>query len=282
MKKLFFFACLFAVLHSQAQTVRLNFMAGLSNYYGEIQKKKLTFDQSNPVFALGATLDITNKLLLRSDFSVTKLQADDKRGKFPYRNLNFKTSLTEGTLLLEYNLFDLYERKFTPYVFSGVGFFHFNPYTSDSLNRKVYLKPLSTEGQGFPEYPDRKVYKNTQLNIPVGGGLKYAISDDVQFGFEYGLRILYTDYLDDVSKFYVDENILRNRAGQLAVDLSYRGDELKNGSKSYPRAGSLRGSSRVNDLYYYGLARLSIRMNWFENGLSFGRKSQFGCPARVL
>ncbi len=282
MKKLLLFACLFSFLHSPAQTVRLNFMAGMSNYYGEIQTKKVTFDQSNPVIAFGATLDLTKKLLLRTDVSFTKLQGDDKRGIYPSRNLNFKTSLSEGTLLLEYNLFDLYERKLTPYVFSGVGLFHFNSYTSDSLNRKVYLKPLSTEGQGFPEYPDRKVYKSTQLNVPIGGGLKYAISDDVQFGFEYGLRILFTDYLDDVSKKFVDPIILRNRAGQLAVDLSYRSDELKNGSKSYPRTGSLRGSSRVNDLYYYGLARLSIRMNWFENGLSSGRKSKFGCPSRVL
>lgn len=282
MRKLFLFACLFSVLHTSAQTLRLNFMAGLSNYYGETQTKKLTFDQSNPVIAIGATFDLTNKFLLRSDLSFTKLQGDDKRGFYPYRNLNFKTSITEGTLLLEYNLFDLYEKKLSPYVFTGVGLFHFNSYTTDSLNRKVYLKPLSTEGQGFPEYPDRKVYKNTQLNIPIGGGLKYAISEDVHFGFEYGLRVLFTDYLDDISKKFIDPTILRNRAGQLAVDLSYRADELKNGSQTYPRAGSLRGSSRINDLYYYGLARLSIRMNWFENGMSTGRKSRLGCPSRVL
>lgn len=282
MRKLFLFACLFSVLHTSAQTLRLNFMAGLSNYYGEIQKKKLTFDQSNPVIALGATLDLTNKLLLRSDFSLTKLQGDDKRGRFSYRNLNFKTSIREATLLLEYNLFNLNEKKITPYVFSGVGLFNFNSYTTDSLNRKVYLKGLSTEGQGFPEYPDRKLKKSTQINLPIGGGLKYAISDDVQFGFEYGLRVLFTDYLDDISKTFVDPTILRNRAGQLAVDLSYRADELKNEPQTYPTAGSLRGSPRINDLYYYGLARLSIRMNWFENGMSTGRKSRLGCPSRVL
>ena len=282
MRKLFLFTCLFSVLHTPAQTLRLNFMAGLSNYYGETQTKKLTFEQSNPVIALGATLDLTDKLLLRSEFISTKLQGDDKRGMYPDRNLNFKTSIREATLLLEYNLFDLYEKKITPYFFTGVGLFNFNSYTTDSLNRKVFLKGLSTEGQGFPEYPDRKVYKNTQLNIPIGGGLKYAISEDVQFGFEYGLRVLFTDYIDDVSKSFIDPTILRNRAGQLAVDLSYRSDELKSGSQTYPGEGSLRGSTRVNDLYYYGLARLSIRMNWFENGMSPGRKNRLGCPSRVL
>lgn len=282
MRKLFLFTCLFSVLHTPAQTLRLNFMAGLSNYYGETQTKKLTFEQSNPVIALGATLDLTDKLLLRSEFIATKLQGDDKRGMYPDRNLNFKTSIREATLLLEYNLFDLYEKKITPYFFTGVGLFNFNSYTTDSLNRKVFLKGLSTEGQGFPEYPDRKVYKNTQLNIPIGGGLKYAISEDVQFGFEYGLRVLFTDYIDDVSKSFIDPTILRNRAGQLAVDLSYRSDELKSGSQTYPGEGSLRGSLKVNDLYYYGLARLIIRMNWFENGMSSSRKNRLGCPSRVL
>ncbi len=282
MRKLFLFTCLFSVLHTPAQTLRLNFMAGLSNYYGETQTKKLTFEQSNPVIALGATLDLTDKLLLRSEFIATKLQGDDKRGMYPDRNLNFKTSIREATLLLEYNLFDLYEKKITPYFFTGVGLFNFNSYTTDSLNRKVFLKGLSTEGQGFPEYPDRKVYKNTQLNIPIGGGLKYAISEDVQFGFEYGLRVLFTDYIDDVSKSFIDPTILRNRAGQLAVDLSYRSDELKSGSQTYPGEGSLRGSPKVNDLYYYGLARLIIRMNWFENGMSSSRKNRLGCPSRVL
>ncbi len=282
MRKLFLFTCLFSVLHTPAQTLRLNFMAGLSNYYGETQTKKLTFEQSNPVIALGATLDLTDKLLLRSEFISTKLQGDDKRGMYPDRNLNFKTSIREATLLLEYNLFDLYEKKITPYFFTGVGLFNFNSYTTDSLNRKVFLKGLSTEGQGFPEYPDRKVYKNTQLNIPIGGGLKYAISEDVQFGFEYGLRVLFTDYIDDVSKSFIDPTILRNRAGQLAVDLSYRSDELKSGSQTYPGEGSLRGSPKVNDLYYYGLARLIIRMNWFENGMSSSRKNRLGCPSRVL
>ena len=282
MRKLFLFTCLFSVLHTPAQTLRLNFMAGLSNYYGETQTKKLTFDQSNPVIAIGATIDLTNKFLLRSDLSFTKLQGDDKRGIYPNRNLNFKTSIREATLLLEYNLFDLYEKKITPYFFTGVGLFNFNSYTTDSLNRKVFLKGLSTEGQGFPEYPDRKVYKNTQLNIPIGGGLKYAISEDVQFGFEYGLRVLFTDYIDDVSKSFIDPTILRNRAGQLAVDLSYRADELKSGSQTYPGEGSVRGSPKVNDLYYYGLARLIIRMNWFENGMSSSRKNRLGCPSRVL
>ncbi len=270
------------IVRGNSQVFHINFMTGFSNYNGELQAKRFTTIQANPVIAVGGSLDLTNKLSLRTEFSFTKLGADDKKGKYFSRNLNFKTLIQEGNLLVEYNLWDLQERKITPYGFAGIGMFKFSPYTFDSINRKVFLVGLGTEGQGLPEYPDRKVYKKTQLNIPMGGGVKYAVSDDVVIGFEYGLRILFTDYLDDVSATYVDESVLLNRRGPLAVALAYRGDELKTNPKPYPNAGSQRGSAQANDQYYYALLRLSIRMNWFDTGFALSRRNGVACPGRVL
>lgn len=278
---LLIFSFLF-IAQGNSQVVRINFMTGLANYNGELQAKRITANQSNAVFGIGASLDVTSKISLRTEYSFTKLGADDKNGKYFTRNLNFKTNIHEGNLLLEYNLWDLEERKFTPYGFAGVGVYSFNPYTFNSINRKVFLVGLGTEGQGLPEYPDRKIYKTTQLNIPMGGGIKYAVSDDVHIGFEYGLRVLFTDYLDDVSTTYADENILLNRRGPLAVALAYRGDEIKINPKPYPNAGSQRGSAKANDQYYYALLRLSIRMNWFDTGLGLSRRNGVACPGRVL
>jgi hypothetical protein len=259
-------------------------MAGLANYNGEIQPSRLTFNQSNGAVAAGATLDITNKLLLRGEYNFTRLGADDKNSIYKTRNLNFKTLIQELDLMAEYNFWDMTEKRITPYVFGGVGIFKFSPYTTDSVYGKVYLQPLSTEGQGLPQYPTRKVYKTVQFNVPIGGGIKYAISDDVQFGFEYGLRVLFTDYLDDVSTRYIDENTLLNARGPIAVAVAYRGDEIKTSPRPYPNNGSLRGSEKSKDYYYYGLARLSIRMNWFENGVNFSgsRRNRMGCPRNVL
>ncbi|HEY9492343.1 MAG TPA: hypothetical protein VIP56_10185, partial [Nitrososphaeraceae archaeon] len=63
--------------------------------------------------------------------------------------------------------------KLRPYGIAGIGMFHFNPkgyYYPDpnNLNVKqlVELKPLRLEGQGMSQYPDRKEYKLTQLEIP--------------------------------------------------------------------------------------------------------------------
>src|SRR5258708_5350638 len=96
------------------------------------------------------------------------------------------------------------------------------------------------------------------------------------------MRKLFTDYLDDVSTNYVDQNLLLLNRGPKAVELAYRGDELKNGS-SYPPAGSKRGGSSVNDWYYFTMFTASFRLGGNGGGSGSGKllKSGTGCPAKV-
>lgn len=258
-------------------------MGGFANYTGDIQQKRFTLNQANAVITGGATFNVTDQLALRSDYSFTRLQADDKYNKpaLAVRNLNFKTLIQELNLMGEYDILNLNEHPLTPYLFAGVGVFKFSPYTVDPAGTKIFLIGLSTEGQGLHEYPDRKIYKKTQLNIPFGGGLKYALSDDIHVGFEIGIRKLFTDYIDDVSTTYVDPNILAVAKGQQAADYAFRGDELKP-PVAFPGAGATRGNSKINDYYYYGQFRLSFRMPWFDKGGSNrvkGNGKGLGCPS---
>lgn len=283
MKKNIFFFLILLASASIAQPVRLHIAGGFSNYSGDIRQQRFTLDRADGVISAGGTFNITDQLALRSDYSFTRLGADDKYNKpdLRIRNLNFKTLIQELTLMGEYDIINISEKSITPYVFAGIGVFHFSPYTSDSAGRKVWLAGLSTEGEGLPEYPERKVYKNTQFNIPLGAGLKYALSDDIYAGFEIGIRKLFTDYLDDVSTTYADKNILLLRKGQQAVDFAFRGDELKP-PQAYPQAGSIRGNSKRNDYYYYGQLRISFRLSWFNNAASKTNKTSrkgLGCPS---
>jgi len=273
----------FVASAAMAQPVRLQLMAGFSNYSGDIQQRMFTLKQANSAISAGGTFSITDKIALRSDYSFTRLGADDKLNKeeLRVRNLNFKTLIQELTVMGEYDFADLNEQKFTPYVFAGIGIFHFSPYTSESVGNKVFLVGLSTEGQGLPEYPDRMVYKTTQFNIPYGAGIKYALSDDVYVGFELGFRKLFTDYLDDVSTTYADKNVLLNSKGAESAELAFRGDELKP-PLPYPAAGALRGNSKKNDYYYYGQFRISFRMPWFDKeGSRTDKRNKrgLGCPS---
>lgn len=283
MKKNFFFVLILLASVSVAQPVRLHLMGGFANYSGDIQQRSITLNQANTVISAGGTFNVTNKLALRSDYSFAKLGAEDKLNKayLRVRNLNFKTIIQELTLMGEYDFIAPDAQRLTPYVFAGIGVYNFSPYSLDSIGNKVFLVGLSTEGQGLPEYPDRKVYKKTQVNIPYGAGIKYALSEDLYIGFEIGFRKLFTDYLDDVSTTYVDRDVLLNRKGAQAAAFAFRGDELKP-PLPYPAAGTLRGNSNKNDYYYYGQFRISFRMPWFNNnGGNISRSSHkgLGCPS---
>jgi hypothetical protein len=166
------------------------------------------------------------------------------------RNLNFATNLKEVFTLLEADVLDISTKKFTPFAYGGVVLYHFNPYTFDGNNKKVYLKPLSTEGQGLPGYPDRKPYKLTQFVAAFGGGFRIAINNCISIAMEFTQRKTFTDYLDDVSTAYVDEITLLTARGQQAVNLAYRGDEV-NPSWEYPPGGEQRGTPTEMDWYYF-------------------------------
>lgn len=268
---------------SISQPVRVHFTGGFANYNGDLQQKRVTLQQAKGAIGAGVTFNLSDRLSVRSDYTFANVSADDKRNKnssLAARNLNFNTRLYELTLMGEYDILDLNQHKISPYVFGGVGLFHYDPYTTGAAGEKVYLSYLSTEGQGF--LSGKKNYKKTDFNIPLGAGVKYALSDEIRIGFELGLRVLRTDYLDDVSSYYVNQNTLRAARGQTAVDFAFRGDELKNNPAPYPSGGTTRGNNKVNDFYYFGLFRIDFRLNWFDNGGSGpGGRGSVNCPVKL-
>jgi hypothetical protein len=83
---------------------------------------------------------------------------------------------------------------------------------------------------------------------------------------ELGFRYTTTDYLDDVSKSYVNMDTLFAYKGRQAVDLSYRGDETKNwDGHYYPNYKYQRGDSKANDWYWFGGISVAIYFRAFGN-----------------
>ncbi len=277
MKKIFLIlSILMAAFSVHAQKFHLDLFAGSSNYQGDLQDKRYTFNQAHLAAGIGFSYDLSEHFSLRTGVLFGKISADDKLGRNKARNLNFVSGITEGNLGLQYYITPLGDYSLTPYVFAGVAVYHFNPYTRDTAGNKYYLKPLSTEGEGF--LPGKNNYNLTQLAIPFGAGVKLSLTDNINVGLEVGFRKLFTDYLDDVSSTYVDESLLLANRGAKAVELAYRGGELKNGSVQYPAAGQQRGGSGNKDWYYFTGLTLSFRLG---NGNGLGRRSEYGCPANV-
>ena len=273
----------------QAQkSLDVDFFLGTSNYSGDLQEKRFTFSQAHLAGGIGLSYEITNQFSIRTAFKLGKVSATDSKGRNRRRNLNFSSMISEGDVDLQYFFSPLGTTPFTPYGFIGIAVYHFNPYTFDSTGQKYFLKPLSTEGEGF--IPGKPNYSLTQLAIPFGGGVKLSLSDKMNVGVEVGIRKLFTDYLDDVSNSYVDPNLLLANRGAKAVELSYRGDELKGGSQTYPRVGQIRGSPNYKDWYYFTGLTLSFRLgNDFLNNTKqhyrqrkVKKHSQWDCPRNVL
>jgi hypothetical protein len=190
-----------------------------------------------------------------------------------FRNSDFRSKLLEGFIAAEFypsvyfedDLDDLY-RKIRPYGMLGVGVFHYNPQGTDPLTGQyVNLKELSTEGQGFEEFPDRKIYNLTQLNIPMGIGAKYFLSENTSICFEIVHRKTFTDYIDDVSTTYIDPNLFDQHFGvgsqkaQLARRMANKTDQGSTTSAAFG-PGDKRGTATNNDAYYSFGFKLNFKL----------------------
>ena len=274
---LVFLLTMFITTGTFAQKFSVDLYGGVSRYLGDLQDQSLSFSQAHLAGGIGVSYTLSDHFSLRTGVLFGKLSGDDKLGRNKQRNLNFTSSLTDIHLGLQYYILPLGQRSLAPYVFAGVGLYHFNPYTHDTSGTKYYLRPLSTEGQGFIEGKD--YYELTQFNVPFGAGVKLSLSENLNVGLEVGLRKLFTDYVDDVSGVYVDQAQLLANRGQAASDLAFRGDELKDGAP-YPAAGTLRGG-KSKDWYYFTGLTLSFRLGNGTIGHSRRGNTQYGCPVNV-
>ena len=231
-------------------------MGGGMNYIGDLNNQSaLTI----PRLAAGVGLRyrIDNRWALRGEVSYGSVACEEDYNKL--LNLSFKSDIWELSALAEFNFAPFgpgaTERLWTPYIFGGLGVFHFNPmakYTlGDGEEMWAELQPLRTEGQGSSEYSDRKLYPLTQICVPFGVGIKCRLGKAFSLAAEYGFRMTWTDYLDDVSKTYVGSALIMQNSddGALAAQLADRSGEVVEG---YVNAvGIKRGDDALNDWYAY-------------------------------
>jgi len=183
---------------------------GAAHYFGDLNTRA---NINRPKLAATAFFrkNFGHYIALRVGASFAKLGYSDQyntHNEFMFRrNLSFNTNVWEVGVQGDFNFYRFLPGEpglnFTPYITLGVGFFSYDPYAY-LKGEKYYLRNLGTEGQGSSLYPDRKQYSAMALSVPFGVGFKYAINERINVGFEVVHRFTNTDYLDDVSKTYVD------------------------------------------------------------------------------
>ncbi|GAC1383821.1 MAG: hypothetical protein NVSMB45_11440 [Ginsengibacter sp.] len=257
-----------------SQALKIGVGYGIMNYQGDLQNPIFTTKLSQQAISGYLKYDLTRNIVIRGVLTDGSVYGDDKFNPSPQkeRNLNFRSKIYEAQLGAEYHFLGTETHRFSPFVFAGIAAFHFNPYTNDTAGATVFLRFFSTEGEGLPEYPDRKMYSNNQIAIPFGFGFNFRISNRFTVGAEFSERKLFTDYLDDVSKGYIDYNTLLKERGPLATRLAYRGPG------PYPPDPSTaynRGNPANKDWYY--TAMITLFYNLFGNNDGH-QKTSYGCP----
>ncbi len=130
---------------------------------------------------------------LRLGFSIGKLAGSEHRSKeavADVRDASFTTTISEISLMGEYNFFNFRNKKqlmkFSPYLTGGLAVF----------------------AGGFPSVVSNAVSEssaNTGINVavPFGLGMKFILTKNLNLGTEFIAHKTFTDYLDGVSDGYI-------------------------------------------------------------------------------
>lgn len=268
------------------------------NYYGDLSPapERISTDLSLTKPGIGILFGkkIHPIMSLRATFLYGTLSGSDresadkndpKNGMYRYqRNLSFRNRIVEFSFVGMFDFkrndgFYADREKWIPYAFAGIGVIRHNPQAiapEKDLNgiplteggEWVDLRDLGTEGQ-FAKLSRTdanhgiKPYNRIQPVVPFGLGIRLRISEQLDASAEFGFRLLFTDYVDDVSKNYVDLGALDS---DLARAMSYRTNEIMSPTDPYtsekdgnvysviPGYGrehrdNLRGNRKDNDFY---------------------------------
>mgnify|MGYP001179527237 FL=1 len=265
----------------------LNGGLGASNFLGELGgsdqigtnlMKDLDFAMTRYVLSGGLRYKLTKRLSAKGSIQIGMLRGDDAQTQEfsrNYRNLSFRSPLYEVAVQFEasitkeqvgtrYRLRGVKGRSWLPvniYPFIGIAGFYMNP--KAKYNGVWHaLQPLATEGQG--QLPTRPKYSRFQVAVPIGIGFKYGFTRRWSISLEYGLRKTFTDYIDDVSTTYVNEEYLVAGASdaEMAIALADRADGGLGQAGSSPNKtapGEQRGNPKKDDSYMFAIVSLNYK-----------------------
>ncbi|SMO65231.1 type IX secretion system protein PorG [Solitalea koreensis] len=256
MRKQLYFVFITALLLTaykvNAQKYEIGILGGVSGYKGDINQFNY-FKFTDPAFGLVFRNNFNLRNSLKLSLTHGKVRGEDAKSGVSdqiQRNLQFSSSINEVSAQYEFNFFKFnpFEdgQKFTPYLFTGLSVFNFDPKAEDG----VRLQPLGTEGQGLANNSDK--YSLTQFAVPLGIGFKANLKGQFNIFSELGYRYTFTDYIDDVSSYYANLSMSPNSTTQFYADRSLEAGYPAN------KPGTQRGDLNKKDMYMFGVVGISI------------------------
>jgi len=247
----------FIFLHiANSQKFELKTYFGAFYYQGDLVPRPINLSMSQGDLATGLSFgySVNDWSTISGRFLCGKLSGDDKYANTierKTRNLSFVSPLYEYGLYVDLKINKIWKSlnkyKINLYYSTGISLFTFNPKTWYN-NRLVDLHPLGTEGQNIPKYAANK-YKLTQIAIPFGIVIDFDVTNRLGLGLEVSPRKTFTDYLDDVSSFYINYHEMISYGNILGAKLSNRQGEYYKTEVVILETGTQRGDPKNNDWY---------------------------------
>ena len=176
-------------------------------YQGDLSPSRLgSYRTMQPGFSFFINRNLNAAYTLRVNFARGRLVGDDSKFALPvwrrFRNFKFTSPVTEISALIVWHPFEWINteriRNFSPYAFGGVGI--------------SFLKiKQDYSGLVASHFPAENIAVHLAVDqqhgspsvipvIPVGIGLRYAVSDKISVFAESSYRFLFTDYIDSYSR----------------------------------------------------------------------------------
>lgn len=255
-------------LDSTAQQFKPNTEVGLllgtSYYLGDLNTTH--FNQASATAGLIIRKNIDKRFVYKAEVMYLNIKSDERQSSDTIalnRGLHFRSPIYELSGQIEFNFLPYQSGNplytWTPFVYTGISIFSFNPQAENINGEWVDLQELGTEGQGTTtEFNGntRSKYSLIQFAIPIGGGLKIAVNENFNIVLEYGARKTFTDYLDDVSTTYAGPNI----NGSWPVEMSDLAQQMSDPNGTHVK-DEQRGNPDKKDWYSFAGITLSFKLN---------------------
>ncbi len=239
--------CLVGSFNAQAQKHEMGILVGAATFLGDVGDNSdlNSLSYVRPAVGVLYRFNPNPYFGLRFSYTNTEVTGDDSKSDNPHqqsRNLSFKSSISEFSLIGEFNFFrprrnnKLFHK--TPYIFLGISYFKFKP-EAEHAGTWYELQPMMTEGVD---------YSLNEWAMPFGMGYKFNLGEKYLLGFEGGWRYTFTDYLDDASTIYVPKT-----SGNIQSDF------FKDPGGAAVIGGQ-RANSTNNDFYFVGALTFTYKI----------------------
>lgn len=266
----------------------IGFGVGAANFLGELGGRDrigsdfihdLEWAETRPALQAFYRYQVSSRLFAKAQLAFAYVGGNDALTEEIFRrnrNLHFRSSLFEASLAGEFVVLNFAaERRYNlkpggkkslstrVYATAGVGVVRFNP-KANYHGTWYALRDLHTEGQGLKNGPQE--YSLFSVVLPLGAGVRWELNSEWTVGLELVHRITFTDYMDDVSTVYYDNDQIRETQGELAAyfadpSLGYYLDESGNEIPlNSTFTGAQRGDPSDNDAYMFGTINVYYKL----------------------